>query len=227
MRSRLRPGLRSTMVGVPEGAPLVLDLRLESVTEGVLVTGTVTARRRASVAGASSRCRPSWSSTSASCSRTRTASRTRPPVRTRSTGFVDDLIDVEPVVRDAIVLGLPVTPLCRPDCAGLCPDCGQRLDDLRAEHAHDKIDPRWAGLADSPRARARQSLPKPEVRSRSPWLFPSGGPRAATPAPGGRTGKRAPRRLVTCPNRACGQPKLPHTACSNCGQYDGRQVLAV
>ncbi|HVD87894.1 MAG TPA: 50S ribosomal protein L32 [Jatrophihabitantaceae bacterium] len=33
--------------------------------------------------------------------------------------------------------------------------------------------------------------------------------------------------LVPCPNRACGQPKLPHTACSNCGQYDGRQVLAV
>jgi large subunit ribosomal protein L32 len=33
--------------------------------------------------------------------------------------------------------------------------------------------------------------------------------------------------LVTCPNRACGQPKLPHTACGNCGQYDGRQVLSV
>ncbi|MEP6598206.1 MAG: 50S ribosomal protein L32 [Actinomycetota bacterium] len=33
--------------------------------------------------------------------------------------------------------------------------------------------------------------------------------------------------LATCPNRACGQPVLPHTACSNCGQYDGRQVLTV
>jgi large subunit ribosomal protein L32 len=33
--------------------------------------------------------------------------------------------------------------------------------------------------------------------------------------------------LVTCPNRACGQQKRPHTACANCGQYDGKQVLAV
>jgi large subunit ribosomal protein L32 len=33
--------------------------------------------------------------------------------------------------------------------------------------------------------------------------------------------------LVPCPNRACGQMKLPHQACSNCGQYDGKQVLSV
>ncbi len=39
--------------------------------------------------------------------------------------------------------------------------------------------------------------------------------------------KASAPNLVTCPNRACGQPKLAHTACSNCGQYDGRQVLAV
>jgi uncharacterized protein len=58
-----------------------------------------------------------------------------------------DYLDVEPVVRDSVVLGLPWTPLCRPDCAGLCPDCGQRLDDLPAGHAHEQLDPRWAALA--------------------------------------------------------------------------------
>ncbi|MEO9140322.1 MAG: DUF177 domain-containing protein, partial [Jatrophihabitans sp.] len=58
-----------------------------------------------------------------------------------------DLIDVEPVARDAVVLALPWTPLCRPDCAGLCPDCGLRLDDLPAGHSHEVIDPRWAALA--------------------------------------------------------------------------------
>jgi uncharacterized protein len=42
---------------------------------------------------------------------------------------------------------LPVTPLCRPDCAGLCPNCGQRLDEVDAGHTHEQIDPRWAGLA--------------------------------------------------------------------------------
>ncbi len=50
-------------------------------------------------------------------------------------------------MRDAVVLALPWTPLCRPDCAGLCPTCGQRLDDLPAGHAHEMIDPRWAALA--------------------------------------------------------------------------------
>jgi uncharacterized protein len=58
-----------------------------------------------------------------------------------------DYLDAEPVVRDAIVLGLPFTPLCRPDCAGLCPTCGQRLDELPDGHAHDVLDPRWAALA--------------------------------------------------------------------------------
>jgi uncharacterized protein len=53
---------------------------------------------------------------------------------------------VEPVVRDAVVLGLPWTPLCQADCGGLCPTCGQRLADLPADHAHDVIDPRWAAL---------------------------------------------------------------------------------
>ena len=57
-----------------------------------------------------------------------------------------DHLDLEPVVRDAVVLALPWTPLCRPDCAGLCPDCGERLDDLPAGHSHDQLDPRWAAL---------------------------------------------------------------------------------
>ena len=58
-----------------------------------------------------------------------------------------ELLDVEPVVRDAVVLALPWTPLCRPDCAGLCPTCGLRLDDLPAGHTHETLDPRWAALA--------------------------------------------------------------------------------
>jgi uncharacterized protein len=60
---------------------------------------------------------------------------------------VGDYLDVEPVVRDAVVLALPFQPLCRPDCGGLCATCGQRLDELPAGHAHETIDPRWAALA--------------------------------------------------------------------------------
>jgi uncharacterized protein len=47
-----------------------------------------------------------------------------------------------------VVLALPVAPLCRPDCPGLCVECGERLADLDAGHSHQMLDPRWAALAD-------------------------------------------------------------------------------
>ena len=56
-------------------------------------------------------------------------------------------LDLEPMVRDAVVLALPLSPTCTDDCSGLCVDCGERLDDLPADHSHDVVDPRWAGLA--------------------------------------------------------------------------------
>lgn len=140
------PGLGTDLVGVPGGAPLVLDLRLESVTEGVLVTGTVTAPMQ----GECGRC---LEPVSADLVVDVCELFAYPNSTTDETAgedevdrIVDDLIDVEPVVRDAVVLGLPLTPLCRPECAGLCAECGQRLDDLPAGHAHDTIDPRWAAL---------------------------------------------------------------------------------
>lgn len=56
------------------------------------------------------------------------------------------MIDLEPILRDAVVLELPFTPLCRPDCAGLCPECGADLN-RDPDHGHaEPIDPRWAGL---------------------------------------------------------------------------------
>jgi DUF177 domain-containing protein len=140
-------GLGLDLVGVPQGAPLQLDLRLESVTEGVLVTGTVTAPLQ----GECGRCLDpvdgeldvdvcelfAWAHSA-------TDETTEQDEVHRIDG---DHLDVEPVVRDSVVLGLPWTPLCRPDCAGLCPGCGQRLDDLPPGHAHDVLDPRWAALA--------------------------------------------------------------------------------
>ena len=58
-----------------------------------------------------------------------------------------DFIDIEPVVRDAVVLGLPLNPVCSEDCPGLCAGCGGSLRDLPDDHHHDEIDPRWAALA--------------------------------------------------------------------------------
>jgi uncharacterized protein len=56
-----------------------------------------------------------------------------------------DLLDLEPTVRDAVVLQLPLAPVCREDCPGLCSTCGARLAE-DPEHSHDEVDPRWAAL---------------------------------------------------------------------------------
>jgi uncharacterized protein len=140
-------GLNLEVVGVPEGVPLHLDLVLQSVTEGVLVTGTVSA----AVQGECSRCLDpvSYDLDVDVCELyaypdSATDETTDEDEISR---IVDDLIDVEPVVRDLVVLALPMSPLCREDCGGLCVDCGQRLDDLPADHTHEQLDPRWAALA--------------------------------------------------------------------------------
>jgi uncharacterized protein len=58
-----------------------------------------------------------------------------------------DLLDLEPVLRDAVVLALPMSPLCREDCPGLCAECGVPLADAGPGHRHDEApDPRWAAL---------------------------------------------------------------------------------
>ena len=140
-------GLGSDLIGVPEGAPLVVDVRLESVTEGVLVTGTVTAQ----LTGECARCLDPITDELVAEFVELFA---YPDSVTDETSGVDEVlrvetdhIDLEPVVRDVVVTALPWTPLCRPDCAGLCPTCGRRLDELPADHAHESIDPRWAALA--------------------------------------------------------------------------------
>ena len=56
------------------------------------------------------------------------------------------IMDLETPIRDAVVLSLPINPLCNEDCLGLCPDCGGKWADLPEEHAHDVIDARWASL---------------------------------------------------------------------------------
>ncbi|MDP9118320.1 MAG: DUF177 domain-containing protein [Actinomycetota bacterium] len=140
-------GLGLDIIGVPQGAPLALDIRLESVTEGVLVTGTVTGE----VVGECGRCLEQVTDVLGvdicelfAYPNSATDETTGEDEIHRVDG---DVVDIEPVVRDAVVLGLPWTPLCRPDCAGLCPDCGERLEDLPADHAHRALDPRWAALA--------------------------------------------------------------------------------
>ena len=58
----------------------------------------------------------------------------------------DDQLDLEPVVRDAVVLSLPFQPVCRPDCPGLDPLTGERLPDGYEPEMEEEPDPRWAAL---------------------------------------------------------------------------------
>ncbi|GGP47455.1 YceD family protein [Saccharothrix coeruleofusca] len=138
-------GLRD-VIAVPEGGSVELDLLLEAVVEGVLVTGTASTV----VEGECSRC---LEPLSAEVEVELTELYAYPDSTTDETTeedevsrITDDLIDLEPVVRDAIVLALPQVPLCSPDCQGLCVDCGGKLADLGPDHGHETIDPRWAAL---------------------------------------------------------------------------------
>jgi uncharacterized protein len=143
--SPLRIGL--DMIAIEEGAPLELDLRIESVSEGVLVTGTVAAP----TVGECARC------LSALGSRVQvglTELFAYPDRTTEATTeddevghIVDDTVNIEQSIIDAVGLELPFAPVCTPDCPGLCPECGVALA-AEPGHQHDRIDPRWAKLAD-------------------------------------------------------------------------------
>ena len=136
------------VVAVPDGADIELDLRLEAVMEGVLVSGSA----RAPLAGECVRCLDAIDSETAVDFQELYVY----PDRVEEFDAVADedvravegeLIDLEPTLRDAVVLALPQAPLCRDDCPGLCPLCGARLAD-DPTHQHETTDPRWAALAE-------------------------------------------------------------------------------
>ena len=57
-----------------------------------------------------------------------------------------EAMDLEPLVRDAVLLALPFSPVCREDCKGLCAECGKNRNDTDCGHPVESSDPRWAGL---------------------------------------------------------------------------------
>ncbi len=139
------------IIAIPAGSPLEMDVRLESVVEGVLVSGSV----RATATGACVRClEPATYPVDATFQELfayadRAAHHHEVGVAADDDEVHElegDLIDLETVLRDAVVPSLPFQPVCREDCPGLCPECGARLADDPAHH-HDQVDPRWASLS--------------------------------------------------------------------------------
>ncbi|MFI2101843.1 YceD family protein [Isoptericola sp. NPDC019693] len=139
----------TAVIGVPEGDDLTLGLRLESVMEGVLVSGVV----RGTAVGECVRCLDPVSQQVtvrvqelfAYPERAQAAQESGDEDAEDEAVLVDDQADIEPAVRDSLVTALPFQPLCRPDCPGLCSVCGARLAD-DPDHHHDLVDPRWSAL---------------------------------------------------------------------------------
>ncbi|QDO90404.1 DUF177 domain-containing protein [Ornithinimicrobium ciconiae] len=141
------------VIAIKPGDPVDLDLRMESVMEGVLATGSV----RASATGVCVRCLDDLdlpvdvTFQELFVYRERAAHHHQVAPEQDEQDDVheleDDLMDLEELVRDAVVTALPFQPVCRDDCPGLCPECGARLED-DPDHHHDVIDPRWSALAD-------------------------------------------------------------------------------
>src|ERR1700760_1139206 len=136
--------LQVELAGVPAGAEVELDVRLEAVHEGVLVTGTATAPGT----GECARCPEPLTSSVEPSFQDLYHYEPSPEEEDEDVLLLDgDLLDLEPVLRDAVVLALPLSPLCSDDCAGLCPECGVRLAEAGPGHQHDDaVLPEWEML---------------------------------------------------------------------------------
>lgn len=133
-------GFGNAVIAVTEGTPLHAEVRLESLHDGLLVTAEV--------------------DTVATGECVRCLIDVAQPVQveiqevfaySEDEAFEyevqDDHVDLEPVIRDVVVLSLPFQPVCQEDCLGLCPQCGVRLLDNPGHQHEEPIDSRWAALA--------------------------------------------------------------------------------
>jgi uncharacterized protein len=144
------------LIGVAEGDIIEVDARLESVTEGVLLSADIYALAH----GECIRC---LDPVEIEVERTIQELYRYEPThdknkrKHRDDDDLDleaedelqmegDVLNLEIPIIDAIILALPINPLCDEECLGLCPDCGEKWESLPDDHAHDAVDPRWSGL---------------------------------------------------------------------------------
>ena len=150
------------LVAVPAGDVIEVDMRLESVAEGILLSADIYAIAK----GECIRCLDPVEITVErkiqelyryEPTNDKGGKRKKHSSRTDADEIDLDAVDelwldgnemnLEIPIRDAVVLDLPVNPLCSEECLGLCPDCGEKWEKLPQGHAHEVIDARWAGLA--------------------------------------------------------------------------------
>ena len=151
------------VLSIAADEPIDLDLRIESVAEGILATATI----RTEASGECGRCLDavyydvdeSFQELYEYVEDPRQARKKNKPGKKRVNKTEEEdldedlvrqmdgeLIDLDGPIRDAIILNLPINPLCSADCPGLCPDCGMKWIELPEDHEHAPADIRWAGL---------------------------------------------------------------------------------
>jgi uncharacterized protein len=133
-------GLATQLAAVPQDRSIGADLLLESVVEGIVVTGPVSGVMRLSCA----RCLKPFDQEFHIDVQELYVSRALP--ESEEYPLVEGQVDLEPLIRDAVLLAMPFAPLCRPDCRGLCARCGGDLN-LDECSCPPDVDPRWAPLS--------------------------------------------------------------------------------
>src|SRR5262249_4119524 len=132
-------GFKVVDSSVPPGAPIDIDLELESLTDGVVLTGQISAPWEAS-------CRRCLGPAHGRLDVTVRELYQAHPDSEEAFTIDGDVLALEPLVREAVLLELPLAPLCRPDSAGLCPECGADRNEVDCGHRPNTRDPRWSAL---------------------------------------------------------------------------------
>jgi uncharacterized protein len=140
IEARVDDGFGNAVIGIAEGAIVNLEVRLEALHDGILVSADV--------------------DTVATGECVRCLDNVELPIEVEiqelfaysvdeafDYAVADEHVDLEPLVRDAVVLALPFQPVCRPDCPGLDPETGERLADFPDRKPTEVLDPRWSALA--------------------------------------------------------------------------------
>jgi uncharacterized protein len=134
-------GLRMELAVVPMELPVEGDLLLESLVEGILVSGRLRGTMRLRCA----RCLGEFEQRF-DIEVSELFMREPDPEEEHYSLAPDGVLDMESMVRDAVVLAMPFSPLCRADCKGICERCGGDRNLAQCECGETPADPRWAGL---------------------------------------------------------------------------------
>ncbi len=146
LQFELEEAIGTPMLAIKKGESILIEFKAESVSDGVLISGRVKSEAK----GECGRCLDELKREVDEEFRELFLYESRKSEDDEEDELFaldGDIADIETAIRDAVVLTMPINPLCKADCKGLCSECGERWEKLAPDHSHEKIDPRWSGLA--------------------------------------------------------------------------------